>query len=256
MPKKKAKRKPWYKRKLHNPLLIVLEFVLVTIGLVIVLIKRLLAFLLRWRRYIRRYGAKHAFTKRRVLKKRTAHQLFRTVFILTITTCTGSLAFAIATTKPTLTVPITPHGGRTTQITTPPPAAPLQAPGAPDQVGTASWYALGLPQPDALTCASTRFPRGTYLRVTDRRNGHQVTCLVNDYGPEFWTGRVIDLSRGSFRQVDDLGTGTIPVEIRVTSRPTAFELPSNAILGDIIGYRLCGRSHDPQFCEANRQNLQ
>jgi rare lipoprotein A (peptidoglycan hydrolase) len=89
----------------------------------------------------------------------------------------------------------------------------------PDQTGSASWYALGLASPDSLTCASTRFPRGTYLQVTDLRNGHQMVCLVNDYGPASWTGRVIDLSRGSYSQLEGLGSGTMPVEIRVVTHP-------------------------------------
>jgi rare lipoprotein A (peptidoglycan hydrolase) len=86
---------------------------------------------------------------------------------------------------------------------------------APDQVGRASWYALGLRSPDALTCASTRFPRGTRLEVTDLRNGRKVVCLVNDYGPAKYTNRVVDLSRGSYRQLEGLGSGTLPAEIRV-----------------------------------------
>lgn len=89
----------------------------------------------------------------------------------------------------------------------------------PDQVGIASWYALGLRSPDALTCASTKFPRGTYLEVTDLRNGRKVTCLVNDYGPQQRTGRVIDLSRGSYKQLEGLGSGTLPAEIRVVPAP-------------------------------------
>ncbi len=86
---------------------------------------------------------------------------------------------------------------------------------APDQAGSASWYALGLRSPDALTCASTRFPRGTYLEVTSLRNDAKVVCLVNDYGPQPHTNRIIDLSRGSFRQIESLGAGTVPVEVRV-----------------------------------------
>lgn len=89
----------------------------------------------------------------------------------------------------------------------------------PDQTGSASWYALGLASPDSLTCASTRFPRGTYLQVTDLRNSHQVVCLVNDYGPASSTGRVLDLSRGSYNQLEGLGSGTMPVEIRVVAHP-------------------------------------
>lgn len=89
------------------------------------------------------------------------------------------------------------------------------APKPANQIGKASWYALGLRAPDAMTCASTTFPRGTTLHVTNLRNGRQVTCLVNDYGPQPWTGKVIDLSRGAFRQIDSLGSGVAPVEIRV-----------------------------------------
>lgn len=90
---------------------------------------------------------------------------------------------------------------------------------APNQTGIASWYALGLRAPDALTCASRDFPRGSYLEVTNLRNGKKVTCLVNDYGPQAGTKRVIDLSRGSFRQLEGLGSGTLPAEIRVVSKP-------------------------------------
>lgn len=88
-----------------------------------------------------------------------------------------------------------------------------------DQIGKASWYALGLRSPDALTCASTTYPRGTYLQVTDLRNQAQVVCLVNDYGPAKFTGRVIDLSRGSYRALEGLGSGVMPVEIRVVDHP-------------------------------------
>ncbi len=90
---------------------------------------------------------------------------------------------------------------------------------APDQIGVASWYALGLRSPDALTCASTKFPRGTYLHVKDLRNGREVVCLVNDYGPTPGTKRVIDLSRGSYSHLEGLGSGTMPVEIRRVEKP-------------------------------------
>ncbi len=88
-----------------------------------------------------------------------------------------------------------------------------------DQSGQASWYALGLRAPDALTCASRQFPRGSYLEVTDLRNGKKVTCLVNDYGPTAGTNRIIDLSRGSYSQLEGLGSGTLPAEVRVTQGP-------------------------------------
>jgi hypothetical protein len=123
-----------------------------------------------------------------------------------------------------------------------------------DNVGRISWYALGLPEPDALTCASRVYPRGSYLQVTNKYNGRVVVCRVNDYGPEAWTGRILDLSRGSFRQVDDLGRGVIIGEIRVASGPSGFSLP---IYGDVfnaaVGYNLCRNEHGDQYCDAHRQ---
>jgi rare lipoprotein A len=112
-----------------------------------------------------------------------------------------------------------------------------------------------LPAPDALTCASRTFPRGTYLQVTDLYNNHTMVCLVNDYGPEAWTGRILDLSRGSFNQVDSLGRGTIPIEIRVATGPTGINLPTGS--GDfaaLVGYSLCEQTSSPQYCDQHRQD--
>lgn len=193
---------------------------------------------------------RHTLTKKKILKRKHSHHLLRSAYIIVATVTTGSLAFAIATTKPTVNIQVAPRN--TTRITTVKPGAASS--GGPDQVGQGSWYALGLPEPDALTCASTTFPRGTYLQVTDRRTGKSVTCLVNDYGPEAWTGRVIDLSRGSFRVIDDLGSGTAPVEIRVVPPPpTSLNLPVLGNFAQFIGYNLCHQQHTAQFCDANRQ---
>lgn len=193
---------------------------------------------------------RHTLTKKKILKRKHSHHLLRSAYIIVATITTGSLAFAIATTKPTVNIQIAPRN--TTRITTIKPGT--AASGEPDQVGQGSWYALGLPEPDALTCASTTFPRGTYLQVTDRRTSKSVTCLVNDYGPEAWTGRVIDLSRGSFRVIDDLGSGTAPVEIRVVPPPpTSLNLPVLSNFAQFIGYNLCHQQHTAQFCDSNRQ---
>src|SRR5437899_1745605 len=139
---------------------------------------------------------KHLVTKKKILKKRYSQRLLRSFFVLIVAASTGSLALAIANNKPKVALEVNVHTHATTLQAAAPAAPPI------DQIGTASWYALGLPAPDALTCASTRFGRGSYLEVRNRRNGRVVTCLVNDYGPEIWTGRVIDLSRGSFRVID------------------------------------------------------
>ena len=173
----------------------------------------------------------------------------RGFFIVVASVCFGGLAFAIATTKATLSIGVhTSVKPGTTLVVQPPPEP------KPDQVGTASWYAIGLPRPDELTCASTHFGRGTYLDVTNKRNGRSVICLVNDYGPASWTGRVIDLSRGSFQVIESLSRGTTPVEVRVVPPPpSSINLPLPSSLGTFLGYNLCKEHHDADFCEINRQ---
>ncbi len=77
---------------------------------------------------------------------------------------------------------------------------------APYQVGTASWYgedfdgketASGEPYDMYdMTAASLTIPLGTYVRVTNLRNGRAVVVRVNDRGP-IVPGRIIDLSYGA-----------------------------------------------------------
>jgi rare lipoprotein A len=73
----------------------------------------------------------------------------------------------------------------------------------PYQVGTASWYGeyfVGKPTASGepydmydMTAASLTIPLGTYVRVTNLRNGKAVVVRVNDRGPVV-PGRIIDLS--------------------------------------------------------------
>jgi len=194
---------------------------------------------------------KHVLTKKKLVKKHTSRHVLRSFIVILATICTGSLAYAITVTKPVINVTVGGGGSDGRTINGAPTPAP--APSAVAQSGRASWYALGLPEPDAITCASRTFPRGSYLNVKDLYNGRVVTCRVNDYGPEAWTGRIIDLSRGSFRAVDDLGRGTIPVEISLASGQGGFKLPITTDIAAIIGYNLCHQNHTAQYCDAHRQ---
>ena len=196
----------------------------------------------------------HTLTKKKLVSKKTSRLFLRSSLIFGATICTGALAYAAAVVHPTLNVAVSTAGPNGRVIDAPKPATPARRAGDPDQVGRGSWYALGLPEPDTLTCASRTFPRGSYLDVKDMYNGNVVTCRVNDYGPEIWTGRVIDLSRGSFRAVDDLGRGTIPVEIRLASSPSGFTVPLGKNIAEILGYQLCHQSHSSQFCESHRRD--
>lgn len=199
---------------------------------------------------------RHLLTKKKLVKKKTSRHVLRTFLIGLATISTGSLAYAIALSKPPANVPVS-TGSSGIELQAPVLAAaptPEPAHGAVAQAGRGSWYALGLPEPDALTCASRTFPRGTYLAVKDLNSGATVVCLVNDYGPAIWTGRVIDLSRGSFRQVDNLGVGTIPVQIRVATGPESRAPEYYANLSQIVGYAFCQNSHTAHYCDSHRQD--
>lgn len=76
----------------------------------------------------------------------------------------------------------------------------------PYQIGTASWYGEyfdGKPTASGepydmydMTAAHLTLPLGTYVRVTNLRNGKAVVVKVNDRGP-IVPGRIIDLSYGA-----------------------------------------------------------
>lgn len=94
---------------------------------------------------------------------------------------------------------------------------------------TASWYGIddsttdrwltasGMPfDENAMTAASYKYPLGSLVKVTNKANGGSVIVLINDRGParRFRAkGRVIDLSRGAFKQIADLKTGIINVKV-------------------------------------------
>lgn len=90
--------------------------------------------------------------------------------------------------------------------------------------GKASYYATGYQSRktasgerfdnNALTAAHKRLPFGTKVRVTNVRNGKHVEVIINDRGP-FVKGRVIDLTRAAFSQIEVLRRGVADVEISV-----------------------------------------
>ncbi len=77
------------------------------------------------------------------------------------------------------------------------------------QEGLASWYAWT----GTLACASTTFPKGTRLRVTSLENDQQVTVVVNDYGPQPHTGKIIDLDKVAFEKLAPAWKGVVRVKI-------------------------------------------
>jgi hypothetical protein len=77
------------------------------------------------------------------------------------------------------------------------------------QKGRASWYAYT----GEMKCASVRYSKGTWLRVTNQENGKQIIVQVNDYGPDPGTGKVIDLDKVAFAKLANIGQGVIEVKI-------------------------------------------
>src|SRR6266513_2981172 len=78
----------------------------------------------------------------------------------------------------------------------------------PYQIGTASWYGQifdGKPTASGepydmydMTAAHLTLPMGSYVRVTNLRNGRAVVVRVNDRGP-IVPGRIIDVSYNTAR---------------------------------------------------------
>jgi rare lipoprotein A len=76
----------------------------------------------------------------------------------------------------------------------------------PYQVGTASWYGAKFEGKETasgepynmydMTAAHLTLPMGSYVKVTNLRNGKAVVVRVNDRGP-IVPGRIIDLSYGA-----------------------------------------------------------
>jgi rare lipoprotein A len=76
----------------------------------------------------------------------------------------------------------------------------------PYQVGTASWYGKTFEGKETasgepynmydMTAAHLTLPMGSYVKVTNLRNGKAVVVRVNDRGP-IVPGRIIDLSYGA-----------------------------------------------------------
>ena len=69
---------------------------------------------------------------------------------------------------------------------------------------------------DKLTAAHPSLPFGTWVRVTNLRNGKDVIVRINDRGP-FVKGRIIDLSIGAAKEIGLIKSGTTQVKLEALS---------------------------------------
>jgi rare lipoprotein A len=111
----------------------------------------------------------------------------------------------------------------------------------PYQIGTASWYGeyfVGKPTASGedfdmydMTAAHPTLPLGSYVRVTNLRNGRAVVVKVNDRGPVV-PGRIIDLSYGAAQalQFENRGLQRVRLDLvkpRTQRRPVYETVASN-----------------------------
>src|SRR5580700_7769714 len=111
------------------------------------------------------------------------------------------------------------------------------------QVGTASWYgeyfqgrttASGEPfDMRDFTAAHPSLPLGTFVKVTNLRNGKAVVVRINDRGPVV-DGRIIDLSYNAARALgfQDRGLQTVRLDVYqpTSSRPVNSRAATVAML--------------------------
>jgi rare lipoprotein A len=98
----------------------------------------------------------------------------------------------------------------------------------PYQIGTASWYGenfQGKPTASGepyemydMTAAHLTLPMGSYVRVTNLRNGRAVVVRVNDRGP-IVPGRIIDLSYGAAQALEFRHKGLQRVRLDLVTPP-------------------------------------
>lgn len=81
-------------------------------------------------------------------------------------------------------------------------------PKSPTYQGTATWYSFG----EGMNAASTQFPKGTCLRVVAVNSNKTIDVVINDYGPEKWTGVALDLNKPAFMKLAPLGAGKIQIK--------------------------------------------
>lgn len=70
---------------------------------------------------------------------------------------------------------------------------------------------------ELLTAAHKTLPFGTRVRVTNLSNNKSVVVTINDRGP-FIKGRVIDLSKAAFREIENISKGVTKVKLEILDK--------------------------------------
>jgi rare lipoprotein A len=116
------------------------------------------------------------------------------------------------------------------------------------QTGLASWYGPEFHGKKTasgeifnmyqLTAAHRTLPLGSYVMVTNLRNGKSVRVRINDRGP-FVRGRIIDLSYAAAKLIDLIGPGVAPVKVELLDRKEVMVEKEMSIMnGKIIAIQV------------------
>ncbi len=144
---------------------------------------------------------------------------------------------------------------------TPSPALSRQpAPGSNPIIGVASWYGPGFDghrtangeiyDQNDLTAASTAFPLGSRVMVTNLSNGRSIEVRINDRGP-FVKGRKIDLSHAAAHALGIVKPGTA----RVSLRPLSVPAGSRPVGAPLQYYVQAGSFSNSRYASALRGRL-
>jgi len=76
----------------------------------------------------------------------------------------------------------------------------------------------------AMSAAHRTLPFGTWVKVTNRRNGRSVVVEITDRGP-FAKNRVIDVSLAAANKLGMRKTGLAPVKLKVVPKPKRADKP-------------------------------
>lgn len=76
-----------------------------------------------------------------------------------------------------------------------------------------------------MTCASNQYALGTYVEVTNPKNGKSIVCKVNDRIGK--AGR-IDLTKKGFAQLAPLSAGIVDVDVKKLDKSKPIHLAQNA----------------------------
>jgi len=86
---------------------------------------------------------------------------------------------------------------------------------------TAGWFGIGERTADGkrfhqyeMTCAHKTLPLGTFVRVTNLKNGRHTIAKITDRGP-YVRGRIVDLSKTGAKQIGILQAGLADVKLEV-----------------------------------------